>query len=160
MISRSQDGDLNVLVCERLGIGAIRASAGKTGDEVRRRGGVFGFVAAVRALREGTIVGLTADLPKGPARVAGVGIVQIARHSGAPIIPVATVTTNRKRFWRAWDKAAFNLPFGRFAVVCADPIVVPADADEAALEIYRQKVESELNRVTARAYEIVGGRDV
>ena len=160
MISRSQDGDLNVLVCERLGIGAIRASAGKSGDEVKRRGGVAGFVAALRALREGTIVALTADLPKGPAKVAGEGIVQIARHSGAPIVPVATVTTNRKRFWRSWDKAAFNLPFGRFAMVYADPIVVPADADEATLETYRLRVESELKRVTARAYEIVGGRDV
>lgn len=160
MISRSQDGDLNVVVCEKLGIGAIRASAGKSGEEVRRRGGVAGFVAALRALREGTIVALTADLPKGPAKVAGEGIVQIARHSGAPIIPVATVTTNRKRFHRSWDCAAFNLPFGRFAMVFADPIAVPEDADDATLESFRRRVEAELNRITARAYEIVGGRDV
>lgn len=160
MISRSRDGEMNVLVCEKLGVGAIRASAGRTGEEVRRRGGVAGFVAALRELQRGTVVALTADLPKGPAKVAGEGIVQIARRSGVPIVPVATVTTNRKRMVRSWDRAAFNLPFGRFAMVFGTPIEVPADADEAMLEDRRRAVEDELNRVTARAYEIVGGRDV
>ncbi len=160
MISRSRDGEMNVLVCEKLGIGTIRASAGKTGEEVRRRGGVAGFVAALRELREGTVVVLTADLPKGPAKVTGEGIIQIARHSGVPIVPVATVTSYRKRFTRSWDRAAFNLPFGRFAVVFGEPIEVPTDADAEVLETKRKAVEDELNRVTARAYEIVGGRDV
>ena len=160
MISRSRDGEMNVIVCEKLGIGAIRASAGRTGDEVRRRGGVAGFVAALRELRGGTAVALTADLPKGPAKIAGEGIVQIARHSGVPIVPVATVTTNRKRMVRSWDRAAFNLPFGRFAIVFGTPITVPGDADAEMLETKRKAVEDELDRVTARAYEIVGGRDV
>jgi len=160
MISRSRDGEMNVIVCEKLGIGAIRASAGKSGDEVRRRGGVAGFVAVLRALREGSVVTLTADLPKGPAKVAGEGIVQIARHSGVPIVPLATVTTNRKRMVRSWDRAAFNLPFGRFAIVFGAPIEVPHDADADTIEAKRRAVEAELQRVHARAYAIVGGRDV
>lgn len=160
MISRSRDGEMNVIVCEKLGIGAIRASAGRSGDEVRRRGGVAGFVAALRELQQGNAVALTADLPKGPAKVAGEGIVQIARHSGVPIVPVATVTSFRKRMARSWDRAAFNLPFGRFAMVFGEPIVVPPDADADGLEERRRAVEAALNRVTARAYEIAGGRDV
>ncbi len=160
MISRSRDGEMNVIVCEKLGVGAIRASAGRTGDEVRRRGGVGGFVAALRELREGTVVVLTADLPKGPAKIAGEGIVQIARRSGVPIVPVAAVTSYRKRMVRSWDRAAFNLPFGRFAIVFGDPIEVPGDADAEMLEAKRKAVEDELNRVTARAYVIAGGRDV
>jgi lysophospholipid acyltransferase (LPLAT)-like uncharacterized protein len=160
MISRSRDGEMNVIVCEKLGIGAIRASAGKTGDEVRRRGGVAGFVAALRELRDGTVVVLTADLPKGPAKITGEGIVQIARHGGVPIVPVATATSYRKRMVRSWDRAAFNLPFGRFAMVFGESIEVPADADAETLEAKRKAVEDELNRVTARAYAIVGGRDV
>lgn len=160
MISRSRDGEMNVIVCEKLGIGAIRASAGKSGDEVRRRGGVAGFVTALRELREGTVVCLTADLPKGPAKVAGEGIVQIAKHSGVPIVPAAVATSNRKRMTRSWDRAAFNLPFGRFSMVFGEPIEVPADADAEAIETKRRAVEAALNRVTARAYELVGGRDV
>ncbi|MDK9698516.1 MAG: lysophospholipid acyltransferase family protein [Siculibacillus sp.] len=160
MISRSRDGELNVIVLEKLGFGAIRASAGKTGEEVRRRGGVAGFVAALRELRLGTAIVLTADLPKGPAKVAGEGIVQIARHAGVPILPVATATSYRKRMARSWDSAAFNLPFGRFAIVFGEPIEVPTDADAETIEAKRRAVETELNRVTARAYEIAGGRDV
>lgn len=158
MISRSQDGEMNVIVCEKLGIGAIRASAGKSGDEVRRRGGVAGFVAALRELKQGVAVMLTADLPKGPAKVAGDGIIQIAKHSGIPILPVASVTTNRKRMVRSWDRAAFNLPFGRLAIVFGEQISVPADAE--TIEVFRKRVEDELNRIHARAYEIAGGRDV
>lgn len=160
MISRSRDGEMNVIVARCLGIGAIRASAGKSGDEVRRRGGVAGFVAALRELKEGRVVALTADLPKGPAKVAGEGIIQIAKHSGVPIVPVATVTTNRKRMVRSWDRAAFNLPFGRFAMVYGEMVYVPADADAEMLEAKRLELEAELIRIHARAYEIVGGRDV
>jgi lysophospholipid acyltransferase (LPLAT)-like uncharacterized protein len=43
-------------------------------------------------------------------------------------------------------------------VVASEPIYVPSDADNAALESARQRVESELNRLTARAYEIADGK--
>jgi hypothetical protein len=39
-------------------------------------------------------------------------------------------------------------------LVASEAIYVPHDSDDAALEAARQRVESELNRVTARAYEI------
>jgi hypothetical protein len=39
--------------------------------------------------------------------------------------------------------------------VAGGPITVARDADDATLELVRQQVERELNRVTARAYEIV-----
>jgi hypothetical protein len=54
-----------------------------------------------------------------------------------------------------WDRSAINLPFSRVAMVASEPIRVSADADDAALEIARQSVEETLNRVTARAYQIV-----
>ena len=40
------------------------------------------------------------------------------------------------------------------AIVASNAIKVPQNSDDAALEVARQLVESELNRVTARAYEI------
>ena len=51
-----------------------------------------------------------------------------------------------------------NLPFSRGAVVLGDPIRVDADADDDALRAARQRLEDELNRVTARAYDIVDQR--
>jgi hypothetical protein len=54
-----------------------------------------------------------------------------------------------------WDRSAVNLPFSRIAAAASEPIYVPGDADNEALESARQHVEDELNRLTARAYEIV-----
>lgn len=158
MISRSRDGALNVAIVEKFGIGAIRASGGRTGAEVGRRGGVAGVVAAVRELEAGVSVVMTADVPKGPSRVAGEGVVQIARLAGVPIVPVACTTTHCLRMRRSWDRAAVALPFGRFAVVMGEPIRVAQDADAEALEAARLRVERELDRVTRRAYELAGGR--
>ena len=53
-----------------------------------------------------------------------------------------------------WDRSAVNLPFARMGIVASEAIFVSPDADREALEAARQKVESELNRATARAYEI------
>ncbi|NLH81952.1 MAG: lysophospholipid acyltransferase family protein [Phyllobacteriaceae bacterium] len=158
MISRSRDGELNAMVVEKFGIGTIRASGGRDGAEVARRGGVRGFIEVVKALRDGVSVLITADVPK-VSRVAGEGLVQIARKSGVPIYPFAAVTSRRRRF-SSWDRAVLNLPFGRFAVVYGEAIVVPADADAEVIEAKRLEVETAVNRVTARAYQLAGGRDV
>jgi lysophospholipid acyltransferase (LPLAT)-like uncharacterized protein len=152
LISRHRDGEINAIVTERLGAGTIRGS-GDHNREFLRKGGATAFRTMVTALDEGYNIVMTADVPK-VSRVAGLGIVMLARASGRPIYPVATATSRRMSL-SSWDKAAVNLPFSRGAVVLGEPIRVAADADDATLETARQKVESELNRVTTRAYAIV-----
>jgi hypothetical protein len=44
-------------------------------------------------------------------------------------------------------------------MVLGDPVEVPRDADEAALEAARRAVERGLDAVHARAYALVGARD-
>jgi lysophospholipid acyltransferase (LPLAT)-like uncharacterized protein len=105
------------------------------------------------ALRDNCIVVLTADVPK-IARVAGMGIVMLARASGRPIYPVA-VATSRRYVVGNWDRTTINLPFGRGAAVWGEPVRVPADAGDDAMEMYRRQVEDNLNAATARAYAIV-----
>jgi lysophospholipid acyltransferase (LPLAT)-like uncharacterized protein len=158
LISRHRDGEVNAVAAEWLGIGTVRGS-GNHGGEFSRKGGVGAFVAMVAALKEGYNMALTADVPK-VGRVAGLGIVMLARRSGRPIYPIAIATQHRFEVDN-WDRSALNLPFGRGAVVVAEPVHVPADADDATLERLRSQVESALNRATARAYVIVDrtGRD-
>lgn len=156
MISRSRDGELNAVACDRFGIGLIRASGGTTGAQVRKRGGVRGFLEAVHALRDGHSLALTADVPK-ISRVAGSGIVMIARASGRPIIPVAVATSRRIEMKRSWDRSAVNLPFSRGVTVTGDPIFVAADADAEALEEARRQVQAALDAATARAYALADG---
>lgn len=158
MISRSADGEVNAVAASKLGLGLIRASGSQKAHQISKRGGMRGFIEAMRALKEGHSVALTADVPKGPARVAGQGIVQLAKHSGRPILPVA-VATSRSIELNSWDKASINLPFGKGSIAFGDLIHVSPDADEDALEQARASVEAGLNATTRHAYELVGRDD-
>ncbi|TMJ00095.1 MAG: DUF374 domain-containing protein [Alphaproteobacteria bacterium] len=151
LISRHRDAEINAIAAERLGVGTIRGS-GDTGREFLRKGGVGAFRQMLDALENGYTVALTADVPK-IARVAGPGIVMLARMSGRPIFPVA-VATSRRYVLHNWDRTTINLPFGRGAAVAGEPVRVPADADNGALEEYRRQVEDRLNAATARAYAL------
>jgi len=155
LISRHRDGEINAIAVERLGVGAIRGS-GDHGRRFDRKGGVAAFKGMLDALAGGYTMALTADIPQ-VSRVAGPGIVTLARLSGRPIYPVA-VTTSRRIELDNWDRSEVNLPFGRFAIVVGDPIRIASDADEAALEHARQMVERGLNAVTTRAHAIADGR--
>ena len=152
LISRHRDGEINARAAERLGIGPIRGSGAHNGD-FHRKGGASAFTEMLTALEEGYNVALTADVPK-IARVAGLGVVKLAQHSGKPIYAVA-IATSRRIELDNWDRTAVNLPFSHIAMVASEAITVPKDADAAELEKSRQFVESELNRLTKRAYEIV-----
>jgi lysophospholipid acyltransferase (LPLAT)-like uncharacterized protein len=155
LISRHRDAEINAIVCERLGIEMVRGS-GDMGNEFLRKGGLGAFQALLATLQGGDSVALTADVPK-IARVAGRGIVMLARESGRPIFPIA-LATNRRYVLDNWDKTTINLPFGRGGAVCGEPVWVPPDATDDALEQYRRQVEDNLNAATARAYAIADNR--
>ncbi|WP_407158878.1 lysophospholipid acyltransferase family protein [Bradyrhizobium sp. STM 3557] len=156
LISRHRDGEFNAVAAERLGIGTIRGS-GDHGSAFHRKGGVGAFKEMVRALEEKYNVALTADVPK-RARVAGLGIIMLARESGRPIMPFAMVTSRFIRL-KNWDSTTVNLPFGRGALVGIKEINVPHDADAATMEQLRVELEATLNEATRRAYEIIGRPD-
>lgn len=152
LISRHRDGEINAYAAERLGIGTVRGS----GDHGRRfdlKGGVGAFKSMLAALAEGYNMALTADVPK-VARVAGLGIIKLARFSGRPIYPVA-VATSRRIVLKNWDRSTINLPLGRAAIVSTEPILVPPDADDDTMERCRLLVQQRLIWVHERAYEIL-----
>jgi lysophospholipid acyltransferase (LPLAT)-like uncharacterized protein len=152
LISRHRDGEINAHAAGRLGVIPVRGS-GDHGGRFDLKGGVAAFKSMLTALAEGYNMALTADVPK-VARVAGLGIVLLARASGRPICPVA-VATSRRIVLDNWDRSAVNLPFSRVAIVAGELINVPPDADDAEMEACRATVERRLAHVTERAYDIV-----
>lgn len=152
LISRHRDGEMNAIAAERLGVETIRGS-GDHGGEFHRKGGVGAYRQMLQALAEGYNVALTADVPK-VSRVAGAGIVRLARDSGRAIYPVA-IASSRRIQMNNWDRSSVNLPFSRIAGVAGEPVRVAPDADDTALEAARRAVETQLNAATARAYAIV-----
>ena len=159
LVSKHGDGEIVAGVMRFLGVGTIRGAGVPKGEErahkQKGKGGAGALRAMVRALGENISIGLTADLPPGPARRAGEGIVMLARLSGRPIVPVAATTAARIQL-NNWDKFTINLPFSRGALVWGEPIYVPRDATPEELEAARLRVENGLNAVALEAEEICG----
>ncbi len=153
MISRHADADINAITAEAFGVGTIRGS-GAHGRDFLRKGGISATKLAIDTLKSGINVAMTADVPK-ISRVAGLGVVTVAKYSGRPIYPIAIATRNRV-LANSWDRASIHLPFGPAAMVVGDGVHVAAEADDDALDAARKLVQQRLDAVTARAEEIVG----
>jgi len=153
ILARHDDAALLGEILERFNIQLVRGAG--AGERKRDRGGVYALRTALKTLASGATFAMTADVPPGPARRAGEGIVTLARMSGRPIVPFAAATS-RYVSLSTWSRMTVNLPYGKLAYVIGEPIFVPRDAAEETLEHYRQKVEAGLNATTARAYELAG----
>jgi lysophospholipid acyltransferase (LPLAT)-like uncharacterized protein len=156
LISRHEDAGAQAFAAERLDITPVRGSGGPA-DRVYYKGGVSAMRELMRQLESGVSVAMTADVPK-RARVAGPGIVALARLSGRPIVPTAVVSSLRVQF-HTWDRATLGLPFGRAIVVTGDFIRVSTDADEKEMEAARRAVERGLDEAHRKAYAMVGASD-
>ena len=156
LISRHGDGTIMAIACASFGIRPIRASGSKP-EKMHERGGITGLREMLRALAQGESVVLTADRPKQP-RVAGRGIVTLARLSRRPIYPLAVVTSRRITLGN-WDRTSIGLPFGRGIGAIGSPVWVACDADANAAETARRAVEAGLDEVHQRAYALVSSRD-
>jgi lysophospholipid acyltransferase (LPLAT)-like uncharacterized protein len=155
LISRHRDGEMNAVAAEWLGVETIRGS-GDHGNGFHRKGGVSAYFQMLEALSEGYNVALTADVPK-VSRVAGPGIIRLARDSGRAIYPIA-LASSRRKVLDNWDRSTVNLPFSLIAGVVGDPIRVGADATADDLETARLALEAALNEATDRAYAIADGK--
>jgi 3-deoxy-D-manno-octulosonic-acid transferase len=153
MVARHGDAELIGRVLKKFDLGLIRGAG--AGIRRRDRGGVHALRAALKTLEAGRNVAMTAEVPPGPARKAGTGIVTLARLSGRPVIPVA-IATSRFITLPTWSRLTINLPFSKLAFVSGQRVEVQKDADAAQLEAARQAVEGNLNAATQRAYELVG----
>jgi 3-deoxy-D-manno-octulosonic-acid transferase len=153
MVAKHTDGEMIGRILLHFDMGLIRGAG--AGDSGKDRGGAGALRAALKGIKSNLTVAMTADIPPGPARVAGMGIVTLARISGRPIVPLA-IATGRFVTLPTWSRFTIFLPFGKLAMVAGEPIHVPRDADEAALEACRQRVEAAMNAATARAYELAG----
>lgn len=153
LVTTHRDGEILARGGRYFGIRFVRGS-GDHGREFLRKKAVRAFATMLRLLKGGTTIVATADVPK-VARVAGLGLVMLAKYSGRPIVPVAMATSRCRRLDN-WDRTCINLPFGRMSLVRGEPISVPREADAAGLEAARARLQASLDAVTSRAYELVG----
>ena len=147
LISAHRDGRIIADAVTYFGIDSI---AGST-----RRGGLGALRTMLKRLEDGECVGITPDGPRGPAMRASSGIVNTARLSQAPIVPIV-FATSRRRVLRSWDRFHFPLPFGRGVFLWGEPIEIERELDEVGLEHARLLVEGRMNELGAEADRRVG----
>jgi lysophospholipid acyltransferase (LPLAT)-like uncharacterized protein len=147
LISAHRDGRIIADAVTYFGIDSI---AGST-----RRGGIGALRTMLKRLEDGECVGITPDGPRGPAMRASSGIVNTARLSQAPIVPIV-FATSRRRVLSSWDRFHFPLPFGRGVFLWGEPIEIERDLDEVGLEHARLLVEARMNELAAEADRRVG----
>ena len=152
MISKSKDGELIAQIMRRMAVGAIRGSSTKAG---KQKGATGALREMVRRLKDGGAVAITPDGPRGPRMRAQMGAIQVARLSGAPILPFAWSCNPAKAF-DSWDRILMPYPFAKAAGVYGELIMVPREISDDDMEVWRQKLENELNRVSAAADRLVG----
>jgi 3-deoxy-D-manno-octulosonic-acid transferase len=153
MLARHRDAELMGAVLRCFGLRLIRGAG--AGGRRKDRGGVHAFRAAVQALREGRSVAMTADVPGGEARRAGLGVVMVARQSGRPVVPMA-IATSRYVALNTWSRMTINLPWSNLGFSIGEPVFVPRDATGDELEVYRKAIEESLNLATQEAFARAG----
>jgi len=147
LISSHPDGRIIADAVRRLGIDIVAGSSNRGPSEAVR--------ALVRTLRKGSCIAITPDGPDGPAMTASIGIVQVARLTGAPIEPIA-YSTSRRIILKSWDRFHLPLPFGRGIFLIGEAIRVPPDTDAAGAEEIRAVLEARLRALTAEADRRMG----
>ena len=109
LISNHRDGRIISKTMKCFGIQTISGSTDKEGFQAARQ--------ILKTLKEGNVVGITPDGPRGPREKISNGIIQIAKLAKVDIIPIAYSCKNLQ-FLNSWDKFRVALPFnkGVFAV--------------------------------------------
>jgi lysophospholipid acyltransferase (LPLAT)-like uncharacterized protein len=155
MISLSRDGEFIALAAARLQIPPIRGSATRGGPV--DKGGARAFREAIAFIRQGGVMILTPDGPRGPREALPIGPAQMARMAGCPVYIMSLAASPALRL-KSWDLAQIPLPFARGCVVLEGPLVLPHRADEAMLETARADWQARMRAGQARAEALLAAR--
>jgi len=148
LISRHRDGEI---IARTLGFFGVHSTRGST-----TQGGMAGLREVVRRLREGWDAAFTPDGPRGPRHVVQPGVIEAARLSGAPIVPVSFACRSGW-FLRSWDRFLIPRPFTKGVVLYGEPLRVPSGARGESLEAYRRKLEREMIELEERSDRLARG---
>jgi hypothetical protein len=144
LISQSADGESIARIGRAWGYHVVRGSSS--------RGGSVGLRALVRHVRAGRCLAITPDGPRGPMQRMKPGALLAAQLSGAPLLPLGAAA-DRAWWFGSWDRFLVPQPFARVHIVYGEPIHVPREIDDAAIDDYSRRAEDAINRVTRAADE-------
>lgn len=149
MASRSKDADPVEYILRKLGHICVRGSS-RNSSRVDK-GGKAALEEMVELVQSGVPAALSVDGPKGPIHVVKPGIVELARRTGAKIVPYCPYPEHFFSF-KSWDKFRFPRPFSKVIVVYGPPITVEQGVDNS---VYVNQIAEALLETEKRAVALV-----
>jgi len=144
LASRHGDGKFVGKIMEKFGLISISGSS-KDGRKASRGIEIGSFRKIFESLKKGYSLGITPDGPRGPNQKINGEIVNVARISGAGILPTSYSSSRFKQL-NTWDKFKVPLPFSTLCFYLdKEAIYVPKNADAKEVEKIQNLVEERMN---------------
>ncbi len=155
LISAHRDGEIIARGVSSFGVEFIRGSAANPKKPGKNKSGASAIAQIAAALKQGHVVGVTPDGPRGPGEKVQKGVIRLAQMTGAPILPAAYSVSRGKRL-KTWDRFLLAAPFSKGVYAAGPPVKIPPENDPETVETARQTVENALLRVTQQADALAG----
>lgn len=143
--SENYDGEWIARIIRKFGYGTARGSTS--------RGGPKALLQLVRDVKSQGVA-FTLDGPRGPAEVAQPGAVWLAKATGNPLLPFHAEAASSWTL-ESWDRTQIPKPFTTVAMAIGEPMFVPRDAAEDALEMWRQQLQQSLTDCRRKCAELL-----
>ena len=144
--SHHSDAEIMARILKRWGYSLIRGSTKKGGKAV--------VLKMAEVFKNGGIVAVTNDGPKGPPRIAKAGSTGLAIKYNVSMV---MITGSATKFWQinSWDRFMLPKPFGRIDIVVAPPleIATPPENNEEEIKLlsnYMNYYQDEVDRMTGK----------
>ena len=143
--SENYDGEWIARIIQKFGYGTARGSSS--------RGGPKALLQLVRDVKSKGVA-FTLDGPRGPAEVAQPGAVWLAKATGNPLMPFHAEAASSWTL-KSWDRTQIPKPFTTVAMAIGEPLYVPREADDAALETWRLQLQESLAGCRRKCAELL-----
>jgi lysophospholipid acyltransferase (LPLAT)-like uncharacterized protein len=142
LVSPHRDGQIVGKALQRFGFGTIPGST--------YRKGFSAFKQMLKAHQIGSDVVIVPDGPRGPRQQVQIGVIELAKRTGRPILP-ATFGASKGIFFKTWDRFLLPYPFSKGVYIYGEPVYVDPHGDRNHLEERRVLLEKRLNELTDQA---------
>lgn len=142
IVSKSNDAEPVAFTCRNLGHLVVRGSSRKGNVD---KNGQAAKEEMIECLKQGFPGAVTVDGPKGPAFKVKPGIIDMAKKSGALLVPYIV---SPEKYWqfKSWDSFRLPKPFSKILIAYGEPIAIRGDIESFDEDM--AKLELALNNLT------------
>lgn len=141
LISASKDGELISRTMQCFGQDSVRGSSS--------RGGRAAFRHMLEIAKQPFDLVITPDGPKGPRQQVKDGLIQLARLSGRPVVPMAFACSRGHRF-KSWDLFLLPYPWGKGVYRFGTPLYLRKGE---SIDAFRVRIQQAMDDNTRKAQE-------